>query len=100
MLIELAQNKFARKVLYLAAISLVISLIATVTCDGPIDQIFMNWRDKTSCLTTPGCIVGIGYGEGTALVAALSSIFLVFVAVIYGVVLFIKKVKKGRSCRN
>ncbi len=99
MMSEFAQSKFTKFIFYSVAISLAISLIATVSCDGPIDSIF-GWRDKTSCVyKTYGCIIGSSVEENTAAGAGVLVLFLVLVGIVYGCIFFIKKLLKSNHTR-
>lgn len=95
MLIELAKNKFARSTIKIAGLSLLFALIATVTCEGPIDTIFMNWRDNTACAyKTYGCIIGVSDTSNKADGAIVLAIFLILTAIIYTILLIVKRLIK------
>lgn len=90
---DFVQSKFAKIVLSLVCVSLAISLLATVSCDGPIDQIFTGWRDSTICMfnSSGSCFIGSSYEEKTALGAGALAIFLIAITVIYVFIFIIRK---------
>ena len=71
---------FRKSILFLIALTIFMSLINTGLCTGPIDQIFIGWRDMTaSCEFNMGCQGGDYSGGGAAILLLLS----VFVGVLF-----------------
>lgn len=78
-MLTLARGWFGKLILTIIGITLVYSLIASGICEGPIDEIFIGWRDKTGCIYQ-SCIIGAQ--EQSANTGALAiAVFLVLVAI-------------------
>jgi hypothetical protein len=71
----------SRVALIIIAVNIGASLVMTGVCSGPIDQIFIGWRDLSACYSYfGGCIVG-GNQDNDEIGVILLTLFLcLFVA--------------------
>jgi len=84
---DFVHSGFAKIILSIIGISLSLSLVTTVSCYGAIDNIFLGWRDNTTCLGgySFNCLIGNGYRDTVTEDGVITSfILLFFIVCIYG----------------
>jgi len=78
-----AHSRFAKLMLYLIMLSIGLSLVISNSCGGPIDQIFIGWRDSSICPDPSQitCLIGSAPDSGplTFFVAPLMFVVMIFV---------------------
>jgi hypothetical protein len=66
-------------ILILLAVGIFVALITSGVCNGPIDEVFIGWRDTTACESGIWtCFVG----ESSSSERDLGGRFLVFISII------------------
>ncbi|WP_455205327.1 hypothetical protein [Kaarinaea lacus] len=93
---ELAHSWFGKILLCCIGAIIAISLVASSTCHGPIDAIFVGWRDQTGCDFGSTCLVG-GNENHSAAGAGVLLLFLIFMALSYGCARYFHKLKANLS---
>ena len=76
-----------KQILTFVSVALFVALITSGTCSGPIDQIFVGWRDSVGCSVGGGwnCLGGGMSADIQRENGALALIFLLFFTLfIYG----------------